>query len=496
VASSSVSGHRRWRIEAELPDGLIGAGTNQIQLRFTTEYIFSLIVVDSFGLEYRTPYHGPDLDFAPDPSAHGYRIDGFPSPAVVAYLDRGAAGLSRHQPSIATAPDGYTAEIRQNHSLVGSTRTGGESVSGRFWVTDAPHRPAVFTTRAPDDLFSGEADLVVITGSSFTESGALESYLVDTAAYNPVVVDVEDIYNALGYGMALPSAITDYLAARRTIRPFSHVQLVGSDCWDRRNFVSSCISFVPLPTAVVTPTHYSPSHNRLVDLDGDGISDVAVGQFSVRTEDELQLIVDKGRRWYDSGLAAGDSALLIAEESDGKHDFLAQVSRVGTHLSAGDKDVLDMAAHPDIATAREALRSSLDAGRSVTVFSGHSSALIWAYRGLLTPSTVAGLTNVGAPTLMLPLACETSYDISPSADVLGHQLLYAGDQGALAISGAVSLANIDDNGVMADHVLNGLESGMTLGEAVQAGRSALGAQYQTLLDNWLTQGDVTLRMDR
>ena len=46
------------------------------------------------------------------------------------------------------------------------------------------------------------------------------------------------------------------------------------------------------------------------------------------------------------------------------------------------------------------------------------------------------------------------------------------------------------------HVLAGLESGLTLGQAVQAGREALGSAYQVLQDNWLTQGDVTLKMER
>jgi hypothetical protein len=256
------------------------------------------------------------------------------------------------------------------------------------------------------------------------------------------------------------------------------------------------VSFVPLPTAVVEPTYYSPSHNRLVDLDGNGVADVAVAQFSVRSEDELAVIVNKERSWRASGLSAGDSALYIAEESDGTHDFLAQVDRVAGHLDAGISEVLDMALYPAIATAREALRTSLDAGRAVTVFSGHSSAVMWAFRGLLTPASVADLTNFDLPTLMLPLACETTYDISPSADVLGHQLLYAGDQGALAISGAVSLASLDENELMANHVLGGLESGLTLGEAVQAGREALGSAHQMVQDNWLTQGDVTLRMER
>jgi hypothetical protein len=354
----------------------------------------------------------------------------------------------------------------------------------------------VFTTRASEDLFLGHSDLVIIAGSSFVGTSALDEYLASKAEFNPVVVDVEDIYNAVGYGMALPSAITDYLLARREINPFSHVQLVGSDCYDRRNYISQCISFVPLPTAAVGPTRYSPSHNRLVDLDSDGVADVAVAQFSIRSEDELATIVDKEQAWHASGLSSGNSALFIAEESDGVHDFLAQVNRVSRHLDAAVEDVLDMAAHPDIVTAREALRTSLDSGRAVTVFSGHSSSVMWAFRGLLTPSSVADLTNFGLPTLMLPLACETTYDVSPTADVLGHQLLYSGAQGALAISGAVSLANLDDNERMVEHVLAGLESGMTLGQAVQAGREALGSAYQTLQDNWLTQGDVTLKMER
>ncbi len=496
VATRSTSGQRKWLIEADLPAGLLATGLNQIQLRFTTEYLFSLVVIDNYGLRFSTPYRGPELDFAPDRRAQGYLIEGFAGPNVVAYSHTGFDDLTRHQVSVHPSVSGYVAEFRQNRAA-STDRLGGPQPSvKRFWVTDTPHSPAVVSTRAAGDLFSTPADLVVIAGSSFVGSDALEQYLADKAEFNPVVVDVEDIYNAVGYGMALPAAITDYLTARREIQPFSHVQLVGSDCYDRLNYISQCVSFVPLPTAVVGPTRYSPSHNRLTDLDGDGIADVAVGQFSVRTENELATFVGKGWDWHASGLAAGNSALFIAEETDGTHDFLAQVGRVGGHLDATHEEILDMSAHPDIATAREALRAALDSGRAVTVFSGHSSAVQWAYRGLLTPSTVAGLTNIGRPTLMLPLACETTYDISPSANVLGHQLLTSGGQGAVAISGAVSLANLDDNERMADRVLEGLESGMTLGEAVQAGRETLGGAYRTLQDNWLTQGDVTLRLER
>ena len=48
---------------------------------------------------------------------------------------------------------------------------------------------------------------------------------------------------------------------------------------------------------------------------------------------------------------------------------------------------------------------------------------------------------------------------------------------------------------MAGRVLEGLRAGLTLGEAVQAGRQAIGPMDATLQDDWLTQGDVTLRLD-
>ena len=496
VTTSSTSGQGAWHIEADLPSGLLEPGLNRVRLRFSTNYIFSLVAIDRYGVRFPTSYRGPALDFAADPTAHGYRVEGFENPDVVAYSQTRDGGLVRHEVAVFPSTQGYAVELRQAHTSASLNRAAVAGASERFWVTGEPKRPAVFTTEASGDLLAEPAGLVVISGSSFVGTQALEDYVASKAEYDPVVVDVEDIYNAVGYGMALPSAITDYLAARREVHPFDHVQLVGSDCYDRRNYVSQCISFVPLPSAAVGFTRYSPSHNRLGDLDGDGVADVAVAQFSVRTEAELATIVGKEQSWHASGLAAADSALLVAEEGDGTHDFRAQTDRIGGRLDAAVTDVLDMTDHPDVATAREAFRAALDAGRAVTVFSGHSSSVMWAYRGLLTAQSVASLTNSDLPTIILPLACETTYDVSPTAEVLGHQLLVAGDQGAVAITGAVSLASLDDNERMADYVLAGLESGLTLGEAVQAGRTALGRAYQTLQDNWLTQGDVTLRMER
>jgi hypothetical protein len=481
LANASASGQQDWQIEADVPSGLLQTGDNRIQLRFDTEYFYSLVLVDRYGVRYPAPYLGSELDFESDPRADGYRVEGLAGSSIVAYAEHEDGSLTRLSPWVKPSGNGYSAELRQLEAA-------------HFWVSESPHTPSVFTTGASGDLFSAPADLVVIAASSLVGSKALDDYLAEKADFNPLVVDVEDIYNSVGFGMALPGAITDYLKVRDEIHPFNHVQLVGTDCYDRMNYLSDCVSFIPLPTAPVGVTIYSPSQNRLVDLDGDGVGDKAVGQFSVRDEDELATMVRKIAAWSTSGQSSAESALLIAEETDGIHSFAAQIERLQQQLGWSETDVLDMADHPDVSTAREFLRSALDRGRTVTVFSGHSSPGVWAYRSLLTSSSVDSLTNFGLPTMMVPLACETTYDISPNANVLGHQLLYGGDQGALAISGAVALSNLKDNEYMATFVLDGLTSGLTLGEAVQAGRASLGTAYQTLQDNWVTQGDVTTRV--
>ena len=129
------------------------------------------------------------------------------------------------------------------------------------------------------------------------------------------------------------------------------------------------------------------------------------------------------------GPPGSQSVLLIAEEPDGYTDFLAQIEEIGEHLDWADSELLDMAEYPDITEARQAMIDSLAGGRGLMVFSGHSSPTSWALRTLLNSDTVPDLGNSGKPTMMVTLACQTTYDVSPNANLLGHQLLYGGDVG-------------------------------------------------------------------
>jgi len=321
VTTASTSGQQDWELEAEIPRGVLQAGTNRLQLRFDTDYFYSLVVIDRYGVRYPSPYLGPELDFDSDPSAGGYRVHGFGGPSIAAYGEHDDGSLTRITPWVTPSAGGFAAELRQLDAA-------------HFWLDESPYTPEVFTTDAPADLLAGSGELVVIADSSFVGTQALDDYLAEKSAFDPVVIDVEDIYNGVGFGMALPGAITDYLKVRSSVRPFTHVQLVGTDCYDRLNYVSDCLSFIPLPSAPVGVSIYSPSQNRLVDLDGDGVGDKAVAQFSVRDEAELATIVQKGADWNASGLSGEESALLIAEETDGIHSFRAQIERLKNRAPA------------------------------------------------------------------------------------------------------------------------------------------------------------------
>jgi hypothetical protein len=182
--------------------------------------------VDRYGIRYPTPYRGPSLDFAPDPGRTGTASRASTGPAVAVYAEGADGSLTRVEPRVSPPAGGYAPEIRQvgRGALLGhrgAARAGGLHHRGAGGPAGRAGRPGG----------DRRIELRGHRGARRLPGAA--------AAFDPVVVDVEDVYNAVGFGMALPGAITDYLAARDALYPFSHVQLVGTDCYDRLNYISS-----------------------------------------------------------------------------------------------------------------------------------------------------------------------------------------------------------------------------------------------------------------
>ena len=66
--------------------------------------------------------------------------------------------------------------------------------------------------------------------------------------------------------------------------------------------------------------------------------------------------------------------------------------------------------------------------------------------------------------------------------------------GAVAVFGAATLSNYNQNGALMSEMLNGLLDGETMGRAIQLAKMKLGAPFRDVVMNSNLLGDVTLQL--
>lgn len=328
----------------------------------------------------------------------------------------------------------------------------------------------------------------------------------ESEGWNIKVVNVEDVYEAYGYAMATPNAIKSYLEMVEG-KGVTHVQLIGAATYDYHDYLNTgAISFIPSMYAMTAKTiQYTPCDACLV-LDESEVPALAIGRWPVRTLEGFEAVVNKTLAWESTGQSATHTALFIADETNKGMNFGRQMEETAQQFVQKGWEDLTRVYLDDIITdnqgdvsaavteARGEIAQSLESGASITSYSGHSSPSLWSYKGLLKQSDIAIIDNVGKTTMALPLACFATYADSPYINTMAHQLLAAGENGAVAVYGASTTSYYGDNGVAAKKVIDGLLEGETLGEAVKNMKQSLGARYKDVIRNGVLQGDVTLRL--
>lgn len=322
------------------------------------------------------------------------------------------------------------------------------------------------------------------------------------------VVNVEDIYDVYGYGMATPDAIKAYLKIAQA-KGVTHVQLVGAANYDYHDYLGyGSVSFIPsIYTTTAGFVSYTPSDTLYV-ADESGLPQMAIGRWPVRTLEGLNAVINKSLDWKNSGQSSAKTALFIADKNDGKLDFKEQIEQIAytfevekqwnniSRVYLDDFIVQNGGNMGDaVNDARDAIGQALDNGPSITSYNGHSAPSTWSYDGLLRESDINVMQNEGNPTLALPLACYTSYADSPFVNTMAHQFLAEGEHGAVAIYGATLFSSYVENGMITSEVIDHLFNGETLGEAVLKAKRELGIKYLDTILNGSLLGDVTLRLE-
>jgi len=532
VTEEDISGHRAATLTAAVPAGLLEAGENAVTVELPggAPVPFDIVTVDTVTLWYPRALQAVNdrLRVQDHIDADGLQGAGFATDRLVAYARGDAGGLLDLRVDTRRAGSSWTATV--------PTSTDGLE----YWISSASslHRPDVLGTATTPDLLAEPADYLLIVHPAFLPDGdepshPLNRYISqrEDQGWTIRTVGIDAVQSRYGGGMPLPDAVTRFLAAAEEEFEYTHVLLVGDDSYDYQdNLGLGSVSFVPTMYADTNLIHHSPSDGLMTDLDGDGLSDKAVGRWPVRTLSDLEVMVQKTLDWEDpvGGTRDDRTSVWVSDSKDPNvPSFQAQAERMIDTLRtpvAGDAaqawpsenitrvffDELEAAEGLSLAqTARDQLLEAISTGQTVTGFAGHGSPTAWTFQGLLSPRHVSDMDNEGLPTLITTLTCYTTYFVSPYTNTLAHRLMAGyriGDDGkpvegiangAVAVHGAATLSGYSDNENLARTTLERqLEHGDTLGEAIRRARQAAAdaGQVDTAV-NWALLGDPTLTIE-
>lgn len=425
---------------------------------------YSIFYVDGFDVSYPRSFQavGDSLAFAP--ASAKVTVEGF-SAAAVRLLD-------------VTSP-------LQPKWIGGSVDAVGSPSSYR--LTFAPTTGARYLAAGPGAVKSipeadergwsaprlksggNRADYLVVVPAAWHDTGERLAALRRSQGLDAMVVDFEQIVDEFNFGGSSPHAIRSFLtyaASTWTKRP-RYVALAGEGTLDYRNLLGFSDNVLP-PLMVQAPGGLFPSDNRLGDVEGDGLLEMAVGRIPVLSAAELDAYTQKIAAYESSsGQPWTSSAVLVADSLDsGGLDFTLDSERIAGRVPAPyvhDKIYLDSMAFAD---ARARLLGDIDAGASFVNYVGHGALDRFSAPGLLTNADVASLANGSRLPVFTAMTCTINRFAVPGQPALGELLVKSASGGAAAVWGPSGLSISGDARLLAERFY--AADGARLGDRVLA----------------------------
>jgi hypothetical protein len=423
----------------------------------------SLFFIDSFDVDYSRLYRaaGDRLRFRTE--AHDVvTVAGFGSDDILVFEITDPL-----QPKLVanTTIDLFDGEYR-----VSLTASGSEAEF--FAVTrGAVAAAAIETDRQTIDLrqFHG-ADYVVIAPAQLVDAATELADYRASAGFDPVVVDLAEIYSQFNDGIESPHAIADFIAfayENWMMKP-SYVVLAGAASFDYKDNQGHGGNLVPT-LMVSTPWGLFSSDLAYGDVVADdAVPEVAVGRLPVFTAAELSAYVAKLSAYEaSSGSDWRERALMLSDDPDEAGDFPADSEAVevmlAPPLTASRVSLADL----PLAEARQQMFTQLAEGVGFVNYVGHGGATKMAQEGLLTIDDVPGLENSEQP-IVASATCVIGRYAVPGFESLAEALVLEPDGGSVAVWSPSGLSYSVDarllNRAFADAGFSA--PGATLGEAV------------------------------
>lgn len=314
----------------------------------------------------------------------------------------------------------------------------------------APLPPFELTIlRQGDDVFAMEGELVVIAAEALHST--IEPYIAHRTAQGltVTVVDPQTIYDQFGFGLPTPDAIQAYLtdAHNNWSTPPRYVLLIGPARYDFRDYLG-LLPENSIPSMMVPVTHSGEtvSDNRIADVDGDFLPDLAIGRWPVGTVEEVSDLVERTIA-YENGSAA-NRTLFAADgtsvEFTGLADHLVNTSEIPNTLKLYGASAAEVS-------------ESWNNGSWLVSYVGHGSIHLWGQDSLFSEESVDLLTRNDqfSPPIVAQFTCLSGYYAHPTERSLSEQLL-SKDGGPVLVLGATSLTYSTHQRPFAEQFLAGL----------------------------------------
>jgi len=498
-----------WKtVDVPIAQSLLLAGNNTLQVVAPndTGVGSEVVYIDRAELRFANTFRAENNNLAFDYATAGtwkFQVDGFSSNPVAIYDVTRPAAVARIANISVTGTAPYAALFQDILAA-----------PARYWATAAYKAIQAIEKDTASSLAStaNGADHIIITHSAFAAQASTLSSHRAAQGLRAVVVDVQDVYDEFGYGIAGVAPIRDFLsyayASWRAPAP-SFVVLLGDGHFDPKNYLGyGLTNYVPAYLAAADPWIVeTAADNRYVTLTGaDTMPDMMLGRLAVNSAAEATAFVDKIIA-YEASPAADwqQQVLAIADNADSAGSF-AQLSDnlLRDELKAPylASKVYYLVTHPTTAETRSAIQAGINAGKLLVNYIGHAGIGNWAQEGLFKVADVPSLTNTGKYPVMLAMTCYDGsyhYPLPPSYgyDALAEVVTRTAARGAVASWSPTGL------GVATGHdYLNrgfyraAFTTGVaTVGEATQAGKLNLftNGGGLDLLDTYLLFGDPATR---